>query len=285
MNRRRWWVLPLLLAPGLGLILALIGAVVYIAIAQSFGLFDLFGNSAFTLDFWTETLDRRVYWRSVRYSLQVGTVSALVSVALAYPLALWLRKPFPGSALIGAILKAPLLVHGLVAAFLYVNVIAYHGIFNQFMQAIGVWDGPRRLQNDPGAVGVYILQAWKNMPFALLLLTGTVQSISDDVLDAARDLGARTWARFWRVVLPLTASGMQAAAVIIFIGALADFSFQVIAGPTNRMSLSQLMVFFKERGDWHEAAVVGVTLMLLALAGATVLTVFMRLLARRRRLA
>lgn len=283
--RRRWLVLPLLLAPGLGLILALIGAVVYIAIAQSFGLFDLFGKSAFTLDFWTETLDRRVYWRSVRYSLQVGTVSALVSVALAYPLALWMRKPFPGSALIGAVLKAPLLVHGLVAAFLYVNVIAYHGIFNQFMQAIGVWDGPRRLQNDPGAVGVYVLQAWKNMPFALLLLTGTVQSISDDVLDAARDLGARAWARFWRVVLPLTASGMQAAAVIIFIGALADFSFQVIAGPTNRMSLSQLMVFFKDRGDWHEAAVVGVTLMVLALAGATVLTVFMRLLARRRRLA
>jgi putative spermidine/putrescine transport system permease protein len=277
-TRRRWFVVPLLLAPGLGLILALIGSVVVIAIGQSFGLFSLFGEGAFTLEPWLETLDRRVYGRSVQYSLEVGVVSAFISVALAYPLALWLRKPFAGSAFIGAVLKAPLLVHGLVAAFLYVNVISYHGIFNQFMQGIGVWDGPRRLQNDPGAVGVYILQAWKNMPFALLLLTGAVQSISDDVLDAARDLGAGTWARFRRIVLPLTASGLQAAMVIVYIGALADFSFQVIAGPTNRMSLSQLMVFFKNRGDWHEAAVVGVTLMLLALAGAAVLTLFIRAL-------
>ncbi len=280
MTRRRWFVVPLLLAPGLGLILALVGSVVVIAIGQSFGLFSIFGGGAFSLEPWSETLDRRVYWRSVRYSLQVGVVSAFASVALAYPLALWLRKPFQGAAFIGAVLKAPLLVHGLVAAFLYVNVISYHGIFNQFMQAIGVWDGPRRLQNDPGAVGVYILQTWKNMPFALLLLTGAVRSISDDVLDAARDLGAGTWARFRRIVLPLTTSVMQAALVIIYIGALADFSFQVIAGPINRMSLSQLMVFFKDRGDWHAAAVVGVTLMVLALAGAAVLTLFIQLIGR-----
>ena len=40
-------------------------------------------------------------------------------------------------------------------------------------------------------IGVIFLQLWKNMPFALLLLTGAVQGISDEVLDAARDLGRR----------------------------------------------------------------------------------------------
>ena len=84
--------------------------------------------------------------------------------------------------------------------------------------------------------------------FALLLLTGAVQGISDDVLDAARDLGAGSWDRFRKVIAPLTVSGMQAAMVIIFIGALADFSFQTIAGPINRQSLSQLMVSFKGQG-------------------------------------
>lgn len=47
---------------------------------------------------------------------------------------------------IGAILKAPMLVHGLVAAFLFINVIAYHGILNQAMQVLGIWDEPRRLR-------------------------------------------------------------------------------------------------------------------------------------------
>lgn len=276
MTLRRWLTIILLLLPGLGLILGLIGTVVWIAIAQSFGLYGLNGEDQFTLQYWAEVTDRRVFARSVRYSFYVGTVSAILSVALAYPLAIWLRKPFTGSMTIGAILKAPMLVHGLVAAFLFINVIAYHGILNQAMQALGLWDEPRRLQNDSNAIGVLILQVWKNMPFALLLLTGAVQSISDDVLDAARDLGAGAWDRFRKVIAPLSISAMQAALVIIFIGAMADFSFQVIAGPTNRQSMSQLMVFFKDRGDWHSAAVVGVTLMGLAMLGASALAFLAR---------
>ncbi|MFV1875730.1 MULTISPECIES: ABC transporter permease [Nioella] len=282
MTLRRWLTVILLLLPGLGLILGLIGTVVWIAIAQSFGLYGLNGEDQFTLQYWAEVTDRRVFARSIRYSFYVGTVSAILSVALAYPLAIWLRKPFTGSMTIGAILKAPMLVHGLVAAFLFINVIAYHGILNQAMQALGIWDEPRRLQNDSNAIGVLILQVWKNMPFALLLLTGAVQGISDDVLDAARDLGAGAWDRFRKVIAPLSISAMQAAMVIIFIGAMADFSFQVIAGPTNRQSMSQLMVFFKDRGDWHSAAVVGVTLMGLAMLGASALAFLARLVMKGR---
>ncbi len=282
MKAKRSLLILALLTPGLGVILLLIGTVVYIALAQSFGYYSLIGDNQFSTEYWAKTLDRKIYSRSVKYSIYIGILSAIFSVALAYPLAIWLRKPFPGSLTISAVLKAPLLVHGLVAAFLFINVISYHGILNQFMQWLGLWSEPRRLQNDSNAFGVLILQTWKNMPFALLLLTGAVQSISDDVLDAARDLGAGTWDRFRRVIAPLTVSGMQAAMVIIFIGAVADFSFQVIAGPTNKQSLSQLMVSFKARGDWHSAAVVGVSLMMIALIGSALLALVARMVMRGR---
>ncbi|MGL4239175.1 ABC transporter permease [Tabrizicola sp.] len=282
MTARKWLTVILLLLPGLGLILGLIGSVAWIAVAQSFGFHNIAGESAFSTAFWTEVLDRKIFWRSVTYSLYIGTVSAFLSVALAYPLAIWLRKPFPGSTMIGALLKAPLQVQGLVAAFLFINIIAYHGLLNQAMQAVGLWDGPRRLQNDPNAVGVLILQVWKNMPFALLILGGAVQSIADDVLDAARDLGAGPWARFRRIIAPLSVTAMQAALVLIFIGALSDFSFQAIAGPTNQQSMAQLMVSMKGRGDWNEAAVIGVSLMLLALGGAVAMAAAARMVLRGR---
>jgi putative spermidine/putrescine transport system permease protein len=227
-------------------------------------------------------LGRKLFSKAVRYSIYVGVWSAVLSIALAYPLAIWLRKPFPGSIGIGAILKAPLLVHGLVAAFLFINVISYNGLLNQAMQGLGIWSEPRRLQNDSNAIGVLLLQTWKNMPFALLLLAGAVQSISEDVLDAARDMGAGSWARFRKVIAPLTVSGMQAAMVIIFIGALADFTFQTTVGPTNLQSMAQLMVSFKVRGDWHSAAVVGVSLMIIALVGSAVLAVVARAVMRGR---
>ncbi len=257
-----------LLLPGFGLILFFLGMILYVAVFQSFGLFNLSGEDNFTMEYWQKLFNRKVFYRSVNYSLYVGIISSIISVILAYPIALWLRKPFYGSILINSILKAPLLVHGLVAAFLYVNLIAYHGIINQIFIAIGAWDEPIRMQNDKNAIGVLILQVWKNLPFALLILLGSIQSIGDDVIDAARDLGANSFERLKKIIAPLTISSMQAALIIIFIGALADFSFQSIAGPTNKYSLSQLMLYYKNNGRWHEAAGVGVTIMIISFLGA-----------------
>lgn len=283
LRRRLWragWIL-LLLAPGLGLILVMIGSVLYVAVAQSFGLYNLAGESALSTEHWQEVTGRRAFRRALSYSAFIAVVSALGSVLLAYPLALWLRRPFPGSLLAGSLLKAPLFVPGLVAAFLYLNIVAHHGLINHALLASGLIAAPLRMQNDPGAWGVIILQIWKNMPFALLLLTGALQGIRDDVLEAARDLGAGTLDRFRKVVVPLSIPAMQAALVIIFIGAAGDFAFQTTVGPTNVQSMAQHMLFLRDdAGRWNQAAVVGVSLMVLALCGSVVLALLARLASR-----
>ncbi len=281
MRRAHPLTLILLLLPGLGLILVMIGTVFAIAVAQSFGYFNLAGESAFSLEHWQEVLGAKQFSRAFWYSAYIAIVSALGSVMLAYPLAIWLRRPFAGSLVIGAVLKAPLFVPALVASFLFLNVIAYHGILNQFLMWLGITDAPIRMQNDRGAYGVVFLQIWKNMPLALLLLTGAVQSISDEVLDAARDLGTGAFGRFRKVIAPLSVSAMQAALVIIFINAAGDFAFQVTAGPTNVQSMAQYMVFLRDSfGRWNQAAVVGVALMVLALVGALLLAAASRLILR-----
>jgi len=281
---RRALLILALLAPGLGLILVMIGSVLYVAVAQSLGLYNFAGESALTLAHWEDVTGRRAFRRALSYSAYIATVSAIASVILAYPLALWLRRPFTGSLVAGSLLKAPLFVPGLVAAFLYLNIVAYHGLINQGLLAVGLIEQPLRMQNDPGAWGVIILQIWKNMPFALLLLTGAVQGIRDDVLDAARDLGAGPLTRFRRVVVPLSLPAMQAALIIIFIGAAGDFAFQTTVGPTNVQSMAQYMLFLRDSfGRWNQAAVVGVTLMVLALVGSLTLAAAVKLLSRATR--
>ncbi len=281
MTWRRTGTILLLLMPGLGLILIMIGSVFYVAVMQSFGFFNLVGEDTFSLEHWQRVLDSRSFGRAFQYSAYIATVSAIGSVALAYPIAIWLRRPFRGALVVSALLKAPLFVPGLVAAFLFINIVAYHGILNQLFMWLGFTDAPIRMQNDRGAWGVVFLQIWKNMPFALLLLSGAVQGISDEVLDAARDLGAGAWDRFRKVIAPLSVSAMQAALIIIFIGAAGDFAFQVTAGPTNAQSMAQLMVFLKDSfGRWNQAAVVGVCLMGLALGGSLMLAMISRLMLR-----
>jgi len=262
----------LCLLPGLGVILLVMGTVAYMAIAQSFGYYNFTQESGFSTQYWAEQLNSRQLWRSFFYSLKIATWGAIGSLLLAYPLALWLRRPFRGSLFISAVLKAPYLVHGLVAAFLFVNVISFHGFFNEFLLYVGIIDEPLRMQNDEFGAGVIFLQIWKGIPLALIILTGAVQGISDDVLYAAQDLGAGAFARFRKVVAPLSLGAMQAALAVIFIGAAGDYSFQVVAGPTSETSMAQYMVRLKTNGaQWNNAAVVAVMLMFLALVGSVVL--------------
>ena len=282
MKRASPLVLVMCLLPGLGIILAAMGSVAYMAVAQSFGYFNFSGESGFTTFFWSEELQSKQLWRAFRYSLKIALWGSLCSVFLAYPLALWLRRPFRGSLFISAVLKAPYLVHGLVAAFLFVNVISFHGFFNEIMLWLGIIDRPLRMQNDSYGWGVIFLQIWKNIPFALIILSGAVQGISDDVLFAAQDLGAGAFDRFRKVVAPLTLNAMQAALVIIFIGAAGDYSFQVVAGPTSESSMAQYMVRLKETGgQWNAAAVVAVMLMALALLGSLILALVARFTVKR----
>jgi putative spermidine/putrescine transport system permease protein len=134
---RRGLLIVALLMPGLGLILLMIGSVFYVAVMQSFGFFNLTGEDVFSLEHWQDVLDSRAYWRALRYSAYVAVISALGSVLLAYPLAIWLRRPFRGSMVVSGMLKAPYFVPGLVAAFLFLNVVAFHGVLNQFLMWIG----------------------------------------------------------------------------------------------------------------------------------------------------
>ncbi|WP_067516514.1 ABC transporter permease [Endozoicomonas ascidiicola] len=254
-----------LMATGLGMILMLMGSTLYMAVAQSFGFYNLTGESGFSLEYWQAALSDDIVFSSLLYSMKVSFIGAMGSIALSYPLAIWLRKPMAGKEIIIGVLRAPMFVTGLVAAFLFVNIISYHGILNQLMMWLGLIDKPIRMQNDSFGWGVIFLQIWKNLPFALILVSGAVNSIRSDVLDAASDLGAGQFRKLVDVIIPLSIPAVQAAFILIFIGALGDFSFFVIAGPRNTYSLSMLMqLYANEYMEWNTAAVIGMIIILMS---------------------
>lgn len=278
-NWRNDAVAWLLMLSGLGTILLLMGSTFYVVIVQSLGWFNLEGDSHFSLEYWRNMLQDEVLQSALFYSVKVSLLGAFGSVIFAYPLALWLRKPMAGKEGIIAVLRAPMFIPGLVAAFLFVNIVAYHGIINELLLALGIISEPLRMQNDDFGWGVVILQIWKNLPFALILVGGAVNAIRNDVLDAASNLGASRWRSFTGVVVPLTLPAVQVTLILVFIGALGDFAFFSVAGPRNTYSLARLMqATAMEYGEWNNAAVIAVIIMLTAaictLLIATLITPF-----------
>ncbi|MDA9557300.1 ABC transporter permease [Vibrio sp.] len=263
----------LLLIPGVGTIAFLMGSALYVVVAQSFGLFSFVNEPEFTTEYWSYTLQDPILWRSMGYSLRTSILGTLGAVLFAYPIAMWLSKELPGKLAMIGVLRAPMFVPGLVAAFLLMNVIAYHGIFNEVMLKFGIIDKPIRMANDEFGWSIVILQIWKNLPFALILISGSIASIRTDILDAALDLGASRWSRFKTIIFPLTIPALQAASILVFIGALGDFSFAAIAGSRSNYSLTMLMnITATQYYEWENSAVIALVIMILAAISAVVLT-------------
>ena len=261
----RWPALLLLIIPGAGFIFCFLAAAIAMTFLQSIGLYSLVGESRLTGEYWQVIFDR-TFIDSFLFSLKVGLGSAFGTLIFAYPLALFLRRRGFGTRTIGSIVKIPLFVPALVAAFLILNVLAYNGILNSLLMEIGLIDRPFRMLNDKFGWNVLVIQIWKNLPFQLLILASVLQTIRTDIEDAARNLGAGPLRVILHVTLPLSVPGILIAIVLVFILTFGDFAITRVAGPVYPSSLSVLMytdAFTLQQ--WGPAACIGVVIVVTSL--------------------
>jgi putative spermidine/putrescine transport system permease protein len=267
----------LLVLPGAGFIFLFLAVALAITALQSVGVLAFGREPGFTWEFWAALFDRQ-FLDSFLFSAKVGIGSAFGTALLAFPLALFLRHRRVGTRLIGSIVKIPLFVPALVAAFLILNAMAFHGVINGVLLGLGIIDQPLRLLNDRFGWGVLAIQVWKNLPFQLLIIASVLATIRTDIEDAARNLGAGPWQVLRRIILPLSMPGILIAVALVFIMTFGDFAITRIAGPIYPSSLAVLMqTKALTLNEWNLAACIGLVIVIASL-------VFVGLYARMARL-
>jgi putative spermidine/putrescine transport system permease protein len=255
----------LLLLPGVGYIVFFITSSILVTIFQSFGLFSITGVSRFTLNHW-KILTTKGVLDSLLFSLRMGVGSSLGTLVLAFPLALFFRKSTPGKTTLGSMVKIPLFVPALVAAFLIANLISYHGLANEALVFFRIVRKPIPMLNDAAGAGVIAIQVWKNLPYVLLIISASVASIREDIIDAARNLGAGRLALLRHVYIPLAMPGILVSMILMFIMAFGDYPITRIEGPVYPPSLAVRMYTTASLyQQWNQAAVLGVIIVVTAL--------------------
>jgi putative spermidine/putrescine transport system permease protein len=255
----------LMLIPGAGFILLFIGSSIFLTLVQSFGLFSITGKSMFTLENWKAILQTRESMDSLFFSLKMGLLSSIGTVVVAFPIALFFRKGGTGKGILGSIIKVPLFIPALVAAFLILNLISYHGLVNTALMRLNLINEPLRMLNDKFGWGVVFIQIWKNLPFVLLIVMASLASIRDDTIDAAKNLGAGYWSIFFRMYVPLSMPGILVSMILMFIKAFGDFPICSVAGPIYPSSMAQRMqIMATIYQEWDQAAVLGVIIIVTA---------------------
>jgi putative spermidine/putrescine transport system permease protein len=255
----------LMLFPGVGFILLFIGSSIFLTLVQSFGLFSITGKSVFTLENWKAILQSRESMDSLFFSLKMGFLSSIGTVVVAFPIALFFRKGGTGKGILSSIIKVPLFIPALVAAFLILNLIAYHGLVNTTLMLLHLIHEPLRMLNDKFGWGVVFIQIWKNLPFVLLIVMASLASIRDDTIDAAKNLGAGYWSILFRIYIPLAMPGILVSMILMFIKAFGDFPIVSVAGPIYPSSMAGRMhIMATIYQEWDQAAVLGVIIIVTA---------------------
>jgi ABC-type spermidine/putrescine transport system permease subunit I len=201
---------------------------------------------------------------SLRATVGVTVVTTVVVIALAWCLALWLRAGNSRVAkAITALSVVPMFIPGVIGAYAILQFYAPNGFPRTIAYHLGWHSAPSFAYT---LTGVVIGSVWGSLPFAVLMITSGMGSVPEALLEAARDVGASPWRRFWSVILPLTLVPTIITAAFTAIGTLGSFTLPYIVGPTAPALLGPLMQStYTSFNQPQQAEVMAVTLFVLAL--------------------
>lgn len=214
--------------------------------------------------FFSDFLFTEIFLRS----FAVAAASTLACLLLAYPVA-WLiaQSPKRHRDLLVLLVILPFASNFLIRVYAWMIILgpqaALARAVNGVLEALGL--APVSLLFSPFAVLVGMV--YVHLPFMILPLYTNLEKHDPVLLDAAQDLGANAWQRFWRVTWPLSLPGVFSGAVLVFIPVLGMFAIPDILGGTRDMLIGNLIKdqFLGVR-DWPFGATLSLLLTLLVLA-------------------
>ena len=164
-------------------------------------------------------------WPAIWLSVQLASLTMLLLLLIATPLAWWLtRTRTPLRSLIEALVALPLVLPPTVLGFYLLVLMSPDNVLGS------VW---LRLTGDTLAfsfAGLLIASVLYSLPFAVQPLQTAFQSVGAGVMEAATTLGAGPWDVFRSIVIPLSRRGFLTAMVLSFAHTLGEFGVVLMVG-------------------------------------------------------
>ncbi len=144
------------------------------------------------------------FWNSLVVTFWFVLGSAIIGqFVLGLVAAILLRRPFRLRPVINAIILMPNAVPEVVAGFMWVSMLAggEHATLNKIVAWFGI--PPQNWLATFPLTMIIIVNTWRGIAFAMILLTAGISSISQELYEAARMDGATVRQIFLRITLPL----------------------------------------------------------------------------------
>ncbi|MCH5332583.1 MAG: ABC transporter permease [Agathobacter sp.] len=247
----------------IGFILLPLAMIIYYAFTGSDGSFTLANLAAIAEDSSRSAMG---------LSLELGLVCTLICLLLSYPLAMILNNMnIKNQSLVVFIFMLPMWMNFMLRILAWKLLLSKNGVFNTILTGLGL--GRINIINTPAAVVLGMVYDF--LPFMLLPIYNSLTRVRKDWIEAARDLGAGSLTIFFKIILPLTMSGIISGIVMVFVPSLTSFAIsQVLGGGKVLLIGNVIEQDFMQGMQWHVGSGLSFVLMIFVIASMALVNQF-----------
>jgi len=214
--------------------------------------------------FFTEPVYLEVFVKSVIFA----TATTVLCLLIAYPLASVIAtSPKRVRSLLLLLVILPFWSNFLIRIYAWMIILGPNAALARGVNGMLAWFGAGPVPLLFSSFAVLVCLVYVHLPFMVLPLYANLEKHDPALLDAAQDLGAHAWQRFWRITFPLSLPGVYAGAALVFIPALGIFAIpDLLGGPNDTLIGNLIKQQFLETRDWPFGSVLSIVLTVAALA-------------------
>ena len=239
--------------------------------------------ATFTTDNYAAFFSDSIFITPFIRTLVFSSVLTLVTLIVMYPVAYFLARHVPRHSQMKflMLLLIPFWVGEVVRIFAMMILLGNNGALNLLLKALGLIDRPIPFMYTGFSLSTGII--YLTALYMLMPLYSSLEKIPRNFGEAAADLGAGPWTRFWRITLPLSLEGIASGCTLVFLISTGMYATPVLlGGPSTTLFSEVISGFFHVAGDqWPVGAAFSCIMLLTALALSGGFNKIMSLLAGR----
>lgn len=205
------------------------------------------------------------YLKIYGQSLVVALITTVLCILVGYPFSyLIARTKSKRKTLLYMLVIIPFWTNSLIRIYGWRTFLGTNGWLNELLQFLHLTGEPVDFLFKQGTTVLGMVYCL--IPFMILPLYTAIEKLDGSLLEASADLGARPFATFFQVILPLTSSGIFSGSIMVFIPCLGYFFVADILGGGNSDVIGNLIERqFQSGNNWPLGAALSIILIVMTL--------------------
>lgn len=220
------------------------------------------GRLVFSLENF-ERLMHPIYFKVFGRSLWLAFLSTIACILVGYPTAYIISKAkVSRQGILILLFILPMWMNFLLRTYAWMAILGKNGFINNVLTSLG-FNPVNILYTD---AAVLLGMVYNFLPFMVLPIYTILSKMDQDLINAAKDLGANSFQVFTKVIFPLSIPGVASGITMVFMPAVSTFVISKLLGGGKIMLVGNLIEQqFMSVGDWHFGSAVSIFMMILIL--------------------